>query len=105
MFDSSAEYYDLLYSTLKDYAAETAAIAALLRRLNPDCRTVLDVACGTGEHAHRLAALGFEVDGLDLNPGFVAIARTKHPVGRFVVGDMTDFHAKARYDAVLCLFS
>src|SRR5579859_3379863 len=105
MFDASAEYYDLLYSTFKDYAAETAAIAALLRRLNPACRTVLDVACGTGEHAKRLAAAGFDVDGLDLSPAFVAIARAKHPTGRFFVADMTDVHVPQRYDAVICLFS
>jgi len=48
MFDASAEYYDLIYSTFKDYAAETETIAALLRRLNSNCRTVLDIACGTG---------------------------------------------------------
>jgi SAM-dependent methyltransferase len=105
MFDASAEYYDLLYSTFKDYAAETAAMTALLRRLNPHCRTVLDVACGTGEHAKRLAADGFEVDGLDLSPEFVAIARAKHPAGRFFVADMSDFQIPHRYDAVVCLFS
>jgi SAM-dependent methyltransferase len=105
MFDASAEYYDLLYSTFKDYAAETEAIAALLRRLNPAGRTVLDVACGTGEHATRLAADGFEVDGLDLSPAFVTIARAKHPAGRFFVADMSDFHVPERYDAILCLFS
>jgi SAM-dependent methyltransferase len=105
MFDASAEYYDLLYSTFKDYAAETAAIAALLRRLHPTCRTVLDVACGTGEHAKRLAAQGFDVDGLDLSPTFVAIARAKHPTGRFMVADMTDFHVPQHYDTILCLFS
>ena len=91
MFDASADYYDLLYSTFKDYAAEAAAIAALLRRLNPACRTVLDVACGTGEHAKRLAADGFEVDGLDLSPEFVAIARAKHPAGRDA-GNLVDLH-------------
>ena len=105
MFDASAEYYDLLYSTFKDYATETAAIVALLRRVNPACRTVLDVACGTGEHAKRLAAAGFEVDGLDLNPAFVTIARAKYPAGRFFVADMTDLHIPQRYDAVLCMFS
>lgn len=105
MFDASAEYYDLLYSTFKDYAAETSAIVALLRRVSPACRTVLDVACGTGEHAKRLAALGFRVDGLDLNPAFVTIARPKHPAGRFFVADMTDFHLAQRYDAIVCLFS
>src|SRR5690242_4380583 len=105
MFDASAEYYDVLYATIKDYAAESTAIAARLRRLNPACRTVLDVACGTGEHAKRLAADGFDVDGLDLNPAFVAIARAKHQAGRFFVAEMSDFHVPQRYDAVLCLFS
>src|SRR5215471_11206243 len=105
MFDASAEYYDLVYSTFKDYAAETAAIAALLRRLNPACRTVLDVACGTGEHARRLAADGFDDDGFDLSPAFVTLARAKHPGGYFFVADMRDFHVPRRYDAIVCLFS
>jgi SAM-dependent methyltransferase len=105
MFSASAEFYDLLYSTFKDYAAETAQIASLLRRVNPDCRTVLDVACGTGEHARLLAAQGFAVDGVDLDPVFIRIARQKHPVGRFVEADMSHFDLPQRYDAVLCLFS
>ena len=105
MFSGSAEYYDLIYSSMKDYAAEAAQVAALLRRLNPHCRTVLDVACGTGEHARHLAADGFEVDGLDLEPGFIRIAREKHLPGRFFVADMSDFHLPHRYDAVTCLFS
>jgi SAM-dependent methyltransferase len=105
MFSASAEFYDLIYSTFKDYAAETAQIARLLRRLNPRCRTVLDVACGTGEHARLLAADGFVVDGLDLDPAFIRIAGGKHPAGRFFEADMSDFHLAHRYDAVVCLFS
>jgi SAM-dependent methyltransferase len=105
MFSASAEFYDLIYSTLKDYAAEAAQIAALLHEINPQCRTVLDVACGTGEHARLLAGHGFAVDGLDLEPAFVRIAGQKHPAGRFFVADMSDFHVPHRYDAVLCLFS
>ena len=105
MFSASAEYYDLIYSTFKDYSSEAALVAALLRQFNPHSRTVLDVACGTGEHARRLAALGFTVDGLDLDPAFVRIARQKHPAGHFVEADMSDFQLPDRYDAVLCLFS
>jgi len=105
MFTASAEYYDLIYSALKDYDAETAQIASLLRRLDPTCRTVLDVACGTGEHARLLAGAGFDVDGLDLDPAFIRIASGKHPAGRFIEADMTDFHIQRRYDAVVCLFS
>ena len=105
MFTASAEFYDLIYSAKKDYRAEAAQIAEILRRLNPQCRSVLDVACGTGEHVLHLAALGFQADGLDLDPAFVAIARRKHPAGRFFEADMANFHLPQRYDAVLCLFS
>jgi SAM-dependent methyltransferase len=105
MFSASAEFYDLIYSTFKDYAWESARIAALLRRINPQCRTVLDVACGTGEHARLLAGLGFAVDGVDLDPAFVGIAKQKHPAGRFFEADMSAFQLPHRYDAVLCVFS
>jgi SAM-dependent methyltransferase len=105
MFSATAEYYDLIYSVFKDYPAESARITELLRRLNPGCRTVLDAGCGTGEHARRLAETGFEVDGLDADAAFVAIARQKHPAGRFFEADMRDFHLPHRYDAIVCLFS
>lgn len=105
MFKASAEFYDLIYSTFKDYAREALQLARLLRNANPGCRTVLDVACGTGEHARHLAAQGFVVDGLDLDAAFLRIAREKHPPGRFFASDMSDFLLPHRYDAVLCLFS
>lgn len=105
MYSESAEFYDLIYSTFKDYPGEAARIAELLRGIHPHCRTILDVASGTGEHARLLAGLGFVVDGLDLDPAFVRLASEKHPAGRFFEGDMSDFRLPHRYDAVLCLFS
>jgi len=106
MFSESAALYDIIYATFKNYEAESATIAALLERERPGCRTVLDVACGTGEHARLLAERhGLLVDGIDLDPAFVEIARRKHPAGTFAVADMRDFHLPRRYDAVICLFS
>ena len=105
MFSATAAYYDLIYSRFKDYGREADAIAGILRAQDPRCTTVLDVACGTGEHARALAARGFQVDGTDLDPSFIQIASRKHPAGRFVAADMCDFHLDREYDAVLCLFS
>ena len=106
MFSASAELYDLIYSTFKDYPAEARQLAGLIRRAHPRARTVLDVACGTAEHARLLTEEhGFQVDGLDLDPGFVRIAERKLPSGRVHAGDMTAFDLPGRYDVVLCLFS
>lgn len=106
MFSASADFYDLIYGTMKDYAAEAADVAAIIRTHRPGAREVLDVGCGTGEHArHLTAAHGFRVDGIDLDPALVAHAAAKNPAGRFGQADMRAFDLGRRYDAVVCLFS
>ena len=55
MFSESAELYELIYSRFKDYAAEAERIATLIRRVHPSAQRILDVACGTGEHARLLS--------------------------------------------------
>jgi SAM-dependent methyltransferase len=106
MFTESAALYDTIYGSFKDYAAEVERIATLLRAAHPDAHMILDVACGTGEHARRLAeTYGYAVDGLDLDAALLEIARAKHPAGTFLQGDMSDFALGRRYDVVTCLFS
>ena len=105
MFDASAEFYDAIYAHLKDYREETTKIAGLIRAIDPQYRTVLDIACGTGEHARLLTKVGFAVDGVDLEPEFVRIAQGKNPQGHFVAADMRHFELTRRYDVVMCLFS
>jgi SAM-dependent methyltransferase len=106
MFSESGDLYDLIYTALKDYAAEAASVAQIIRTHRHDALEVLDVACGTGEHARHLSAThGFHVDGIDIDPVLVGHARAKNPGRRFEVCDMMDFDLGRRYDAVLCLFS
>jgi len=106
MFSESSQLYDLIYSSFKNYEHEAGQLSALITQARPGARTVLDVACGTGEHARLLAnRYALSVDGIDLDPAFVRIAQEKHPAGRFVVADMCDFHLGRQYDAVVCLFS
>ena len=105
MFTETAALYDLIYAGIKDYASETGQLVQLLRRLRPAARTVLDVGCGSGEHARLLAGQGYQVTGIDISPEFVEIARGKLPAGDFTCADMTTFDLGRRFDIILCLFS
>jgi ubiquinone/menaquinone biosynthesis C-methylase UbiE len=106
MFSEAPELYDLIYGSFKDYRSEADKIAEVLSTAAPEAKTVLDVACGTGEHARHLhAEHGYVVAGLDIEPGFVAIARSKLPNRRFWHADMAGFDLGVRFDAILCLFS
>lgn len=103
MFSFTTEIYDAIYA-FKDYAGEVLKIRQLIARERPGAKTILDVACGTGEHA-RLLSVDFEIDGIDLEPKFVELARAKNPDGNFSVADMRAFQLEKRYDVVQCLFS
>ena len=67
---------------------------------------VLDVGCGTGEHALLAASLGLEATGLDAAPTAISRAQGKaherHLAARFVVGDALELAALGeRFDTVL----
>ena len=106
MFHKSAAYYDAIYRELKDYADEAEKLDYLLGLFEPKPKRILDVGCGTGEHAMRLARdFGYQVDGIDIEPKFIEIAARKTPHGNFQVADMQDFQLRRKYDAILCLFT
>ena len=105
MFSESADLYDLIYRQFKDYGEESSKLAVAIRERHPEASDLLDVACGSGEHARHLKTHGYQVDGIDIEPSFVEIAAQKNPEGSFVEGDMIDFDLGRRYDVVLSLFS
>lgn len=104
MFSQSAYLYDSIYTKMKDYENEAALVRGWVTKLRPSARTMLDVACGTGEHAKYLKEY-FQIDGIDLNPELLKIAQAKNNRGFYKVADMADFDMGRRYDVVICLFS
>lgn len=104
MFGESIRYYDKFYAW-KDYRVEAARLrAVIVEHLRSDGRRLLDVACGTGMHLPHLRE-HFEIEGLDIEPGFLAMARERNPGLTFHEGDMTSFDLGQAYDVVTCLFS
>jgi SAM-dependent methyltransferase len=69
----------LLGSFYDGIAADIAATAS------PGA-SVLDVGCGPGHLTRRLAALGFDVTGIDLDPAMIERATT-HAGGRYLAAD------------------
>lgn len=104
MFGESIRYYDKFYAW-KDYDAEAARLRTVIEEhLRSDGRRLLDVACGTGMHLPHLRE-HFEAEGLDIEPGFLAMARERNPDLTFHEGDMTRFDLGKTYDVITCLFS
>ena len=97
-FAGTQHLYDAVYSW-KDYPAE-------VERLRPYLRgsTILDVAGGTGGHIQHLSG-AYEVEGVDIDPGMLEVAREKNPGVELKVADMRDFDLGRRFGTVLCLFS
>ena len=106
MFSKSAQYYDEIYSSVdKDYETEANKAHKFIQR-NKQTKgsSLLDVACGTGFHASLLSKY-YQVEGLDLDPQMLKVAKKKHPEIRFHQGDMTDFNLERQFDGIVCLFS
>lgn len=60
----------------------------------------LDLGCGTGTLAGKLAARGLSVVGMDSSPEQLARARETHPDIEFVLADATDFSLDEPVDVV-----
>ncbi len=103
-FGRLAAVYDAIYAW-KDYPDEARTIRRLVRRYGPPpARTLLDVACGTGQHLESLSG-SFDAMGLDVSESMLSVARGRLPRVPFAVGSMVDFDLGRRFDVITCLFS
>jgi SAM-dependent methyltransferase len=103
-FDSI--HYHRLYAHRSD--AEAAAfVDALVARLKPaPGASMLDLGCGAGRHARRLAAGGFTVTGLDLAAGSIAAAKPFESRSlTFRRHDMREPFGSRAYDYVFSFFT
>lgn len=96
------KYYDLIFGS--DWKAEFDFLRACFdKHAKRKVRRLFEPACGTGRLLIKLAQAGYEVAGNDLNPRAVAFCNARfrrHGLPETaVVGDMTDFRVKKKFDA------
>jgi SAM-dependent methyltransferase len=106
-----ASAYDHLYRD-KDYFEECELIDRLLRTYaDATIRSVLDLGCGTGNHAIPLAEKGFSVVGVDRSDAMLQAARKKAAAqqvdrkANFYEGDIRSLQMDHLFDASLMMFA
>ena len=106
-----AKTYDDVYRS-KDYEAECDLLERLWRELAAaPVKSVLDLGCGTGNHALPLGARGYTVVGVDRSDEMIARAEEKAAAASlservsFLRGDVRDVRLDRAFDAVTMLFA
>jgi SAM-dependent methyltransferase len=111
VFGNYARYYNLLYRD-KDYAGEATFIQTLLQAHAPETQSILELGCGTGNHALLLAKAGYTVHGVDLSSQMLQQASDRvsqlpqELVSKlaFSQGDIRTIRLDRKFDAIVSLF-
>jgi ubiquinone/menaquinone biosynthesis C-methylase UbiE len=73
-FSVEAKFYDKVWERY-GYAVDVKFLDNLFRKHN--CKSVIDIGCGSGNHAIRLSKLGYSALGVDISPTMLKIAKRK----------------------------
>lgn len=104
LYKKFAKYYDKIYAD-KDYESEAEFIKWLVKKHKRNKgNKLLDVACGTGNHASFLHD-EFTITGVDVNPEMLKIAKKKVRFAKFIKGDMTKLELGETFDVIICMFA
>lgn len=103
--ERAREFYAETYDTVvSDWPGELDFYRRLADEAHSKGQATLEVACGTGRVAIRLAQAGIEVVGLDRSPAMLAVAREKSAGMsdvRWVQGDMQSFDLGQTFGLVI----
>ena len=96
-----ARAYDMLFSGyLKPIRKKIMHIARKY-----ECKSIVDLGCGTGQQCIMLFKQGFQVVGVDASPHMINFARKNSPKEiKYVLSDILSFDAKNTFDCVILAF-
>ena len=85
-----AKTYDEDFAARRDYRYPAVVAAHFASLATPEDAPVLDIGCGTGLVGVALRRLGaWRLDGLDISPEMLEIARAKGVYANLAAGDLT----------------
>ncbi|PZT75254.1 MULTISPECIES: class I SAM-dependent methyltransferase [unclassified Streptomyces] len=89
--DTSGEDYAARFAALARSGADVHGEARFCAALVPAGARVLDAGCGTGRVAIRLAELGYDCTGVDVDASMLAVAREQAPALPWFRADLATF--------------
>lgn len=103
-----ADSYDYLYQD-KDYEKECDFLEEIFSKYSRKTKSILDLGCGTGGHAIKLAERGYDVLGVDRSEQMIGKAKKKTKESglmlRFLKSDIKDLSIDERFDSVISMFA
>ncbi len=99
--DDYAARYAARFRALAESGQDVHGEAALVARLRSAPARVLDAGCGTGRVGVRLAELGYDVVGVDVDASMLEVARVEAPGLDWRLADLATFELGERFEVVL----
>lgn len=96
-----ARMYAERFRSMAERGEDTHGEATFVSELLVPPARVLDAGCGTGRVAVRLAELGYDVVGVDVDASMLDQARAAAPELDWRLGDLATFELEERFDVVL----
>ncbi|GAA2734559.1 class I SAM-dependent methyltransferase [Actinocorallia aurantiaca] len=92
---TSGEEYAARFAALAESGKDLHGEARFCAALVPPGARVLDAGCGTGRVMIRLAELGYDCVGVDLDDSMLAVARKNAPELTWLQADLAEFDPAA----------
>ena len=106
-YSKLASIYDDVMSHV-DYKLWARYIQKVIKKWNPDARTILDISCGTGSFLAKLDVARHQLFGFDLSFEMIFKSKTKNHCLKHQLqlwcGDMQSFVIQKKVDVVVCLY-
>ena len=113
MYDQFSQNYDRFVNWDERLSSELPFLIEELNPLTLETQgkvSVLDAACGTGQHVIALAEEGFKCTGADFSEGMVKIARHNAEISNYDIpftvagfGQLTEVYGGSAFDGLMCL--
>lgn len=110
IFDNFSKYYDIFYGS-RNIKLDVSFITSVIKKfMKKPARKILDVGCGTGDHAIELAKRGYYVVGIDISKEMIKLAKKKSKREKvkdriyLVKVDVRRLNLGTKFDVVIALY-